>query len=155
MLYTRGAPLERHSMGGKLKSSHSSGRKTVTVQSCNSLQVSHSWSPARVSELGDLFRKAAFYSDFLVSHSLAGKTGFTQVTSPISDGTNRLTAYTPPSAGTNGQLTPHQPALTDGQLTPLHQVVPTDRQLTPPTSAGTNRRTACPPISGGTNRRTV
>lgn len=152
-----------------MKSSHSSGRKTVTVQSCNSLQVSHSWSPARVSELGDLFRKAAFYSDFLVSHSLARKTGFTQVTSPISDGTNRLTAYTSPSAGTN-RLTaytphqlvltdslppPHQVALTDGQFTPLHQVVPTDGQLTPPTSAGTNRRTACPPISGGTNRRTV
>lgn len=142
MLYTRGAPLERHSMGGKLKSSHSSGRKTVTVQSCNSLQVSHSWSPARVSELGDLFRKAAFYSDFLVSHSLARKTGFTQVTSPISDGTNRLTAYTPPSAGTN-RLTAYTP----------HQLVLTDSL--PPPSAGTNRRTVYPPTSGGTNRRTA
>lgn len=142
MLYTRGAPLERHSMGGKLKSSHSSGRKTVTVQSCNSLQVSHSWSPARVSELGDLFRKAAFYSDFLVSHSLARKTGFTQVTSPISDGTNRLTAYTPPSAGTN-RLTAYTP----------HQLVLMDSL--PPPSAGTNRRTVYPPTSGGTNRRTA
>lgn len=142
MLYTRGAPLERHSMGGKLKSSHSSGRKTVTVQSCNSLQVSHSWSPARVSELGDLFRKAAFYSDFLVSHSLARKTGFTQVTSPISDGTNRLTAYTSPSAGTN-RLTAYTP----------HQLVLTDSL--PPPSGGTNRRTVYPPTSGGTNRRTA